>query len=298
MEKRMIAGLGELLWDCFGHGRSPGGAPANVAYHAGQLGMTGRVVSRVGLDPDGDALLIELTRRGLSTQAIQRDPDHATGRVTVDTSRADKPVYTIHPDAAWDHIEWNDALSAGLDGAAAICFGTLAQRSPASRATIQRVLDTYTAALRVYDVNLRPPWYTRDVIEASLERCDVVKLNHEEAPVVAELVGLDPAGEPDACARALRQWFDLRLVCVTRGERGCLAVSAEQTAEARGVKVDVADTVGAGDAFTAALVCGLLQQWPLEDVLHFANDVGGLVAGRRGAMPELREELKGLGVRD
>ncbi len=299
MERHTIVGIGELLWDCFGDDRRPGGAPANVAFHAGQLGMTGRVVTRVGRDEAGDGLVGRLEAYGLSAQGIQRDDDHPTGWVTVDTTRSDGPAYTIHEDVAWDYLALDDSLTAAVDGAAAICFGTLAQRCPTSRATIQRVLDRVSGqragALRVYDVNLRPPWYSREVIEASLRRCDVVKLNHEEIPVVARLLGLGVT-EIDAAARALRERFGLRLVCVTRGERGSALHAADEVADAPGRPVEVADTVGAGDAFTAAMVCGLLWGWTLPDVAEFANSVGAIVAGRHGAMPDVTDEVKRLGI--
>jgi len=293
MQTHTVVGIGELLWDCFGDTRRPGGAPANVAFHAGQLGIDGVVVSRVGADPSGDALLNKLAERGLSTHAIQRDAGHPTGLVTVDMTRRDQPVYTIHEDAAWDYIEFDSKLAAVTSRASAICFGTLAQRSTKSRETIHRVLDESGDALLICDVNLRPPWYTRELIETPLHRCHVAKLNDEELPVVAGLFELGP-GDTKACARALRERFDVKVVCVTCGERGCLVVTEDDCVQVPGRRVEVEDTVGAGDAFTAALICGLLWKWPVASVAQFANEVGAMVAGRRGAMPDLRGELTRL----
>jgi len=288
-----VVGIGELLWDDFGKSKRPGGAPANVAFHVSQLGMAGVVISRVGSDPLGDTLLAEITEHGLPAHAIQRDHDHSTGLVTVNMDRADHPTYTIHEDVAWDHIEFDDHLVAVTRQASAICFGTLAQRSVTSRTTIQRVIDTNPNALMVYDVNLRPPWYGRDVLENSLRRCHVVKLNNEEAPVIADLLELG-SGDLGEVADALREEFEIQIVCITRGEQGCLVISSDDRVDVPGCRVDIVDTVGAGDAFTAAFVCGLLLNHPLAAIARFANDVGALVASRKGATPALATEYRAL----
>lgn len=289
----IVIGLGELLWDCFPDFRRPGGAPANVAYHAGQLGLTGIIASRVGDDPDGAELLAHLAARGLDTGCIQRDALHPTGTVTVDVARADQPRYTIHENVAWDHLELDSAWAGLLPRAAAVCFGTLAQRAPASRATIRRALELAAGALRIYDVNLRPPHYARDWIEDSLRRAAVVKLNDEEAPLLAALLGLGRAG-PAPLAAALRERYGVRIVCITRGAAGCLVLAADQTVDVPGRRVQVVDAVGAGDAFTAALTCGLLRGWPLRAAAELANTAGALVATRAGAMPDIRAELAAL----
>ncbi len=153
----IIIGLGELLWDCFGEERRPGGAPANVAYHAQLLGAQGVVCSRVGMDAWGVELLAFLRANGLDTAHVQRDEQHLTGRVTVHLDGSHGPSYTIHENAAWDHLAWTPEWETLAGSAAAVCFGTLAQRAPESRATVQRFLDAAPQALRVYDINLRPP---------------------------------------------------------------------------------------------------------------------------------------------
>lgn len=293
MRKRTVVGLGESLWDCFGETRRPGGAPANVAFHANQLGMRGEIITRVGCDPPGDELVRLLARHGLSTKAIQRDSDHPTCLVTIDGCGADEPVYNIPENVAWDYIKADDTLAAATHGASAVCFGTLAQRCPVSRATIQRVLDTADGAMLVFDVNLRPPWYSREVIETSLRRCDVVKLNNLEVPIVSELLELGSTGVA-GFASALREQFDVKVVCVTRGKRGCFALSREEHVNVAGRPAAIVDSVGAGDAFTAAFVCGLLWRWSLDRVARFACEVGALVAARQGAMPDLRDALERL----
>lgn len=289
-EPLVVVGLGELLWDCFADARRPGGAPANVAFHAGQLGAQGIVVSRVGRDPLGDELVAFLASQGLDTAWVQRDAVHPTGTVTVDTSQADHPDYVIHENVAWDHLEADAALKDLMGRAAAVCFGTLAQRWPDSRQAIHAALDaTRPDCLVVYDVNLRQQWYERSWIEQSLSRSKIVKLNGDEAVVLADLLETG-AGDHVAFARAIQRRYGVDTVCITRAEQGCLLVAGEEVVDSPGVQVDVVDAVGAGDAFTAALIVSRLRSRPLAAQAAFANRVGALVASRPGAMPVLRLE--------
>ncbi len=290
----IVVGLGELLWDVFADSRRPGGAPANVAFQAGQLGCQGMVGSRVGCDTLGEELLAFLASQGLSTETVQHDPEHPTGTVTVDTSRADHPDYVIHENVAWDYLALDEALRRLMGQAAAVCFGTLAQRSPQSRKTIHEAIGLVgPQCLIVYDVNLRQRWYERAWIERSLIAAHVVKLNADEVVVLAELLETGPPEDLDF-AQAVRQRYGVDVVCVTRGAEGCLLVGPDGTVERGGVAVQVADAVGAGDAFTAALIYGRLHGWRLEAQAAFANQVGALVAGRPGAMPPLRVEFAEL----
>lgn len=291
MAPQLVVGIGELLWDCFGDERRPGGAPANVAFHAGQFGLDAVICSRVGNDPLGDDLVGHLEARGLSTIAVQRDATHATGTVTVDASRPDHPAYTIHEDVAWDHIAVDNTNLALATRSSVVCFGTLGQRSATSRATIGRVLSGAGRATLVYDVNLRPPFLSRECIENSLQRCHVAKLNEDEVHRLGETLGLG-ATDMTASARTLLERYDLRAVFVTRGSQGCLAVSKSRKVEVPGCEVDVVDAVGAGDAFTAAMIAGLLKEWSLPKVARFANEIGALVATQRGAMPDMRATFK------
>jgi len=290
VKRPLVVGIGEVLWDCFPDSRRPGGAPANVAFHAGQLGLAAAVCSRVGCDVAGDELEDTLARRGLDTRMIQRDRGRATGGVTVSLSCPEHPSYEIHEDVAWDGLEFTAEWARCAAAAAAICFGTLAQRSATSRATIMSMLEAGGDALRVYDVNLRAPWYSREVIVSSLQRADVIKLNGDEVRELAEMLGL--AGTtPGAIGAALRSAYPRALVCVTRGGDGCQVFSGDESAELPGRRVEVVDAVGAGDAFTAALTYGLLAGWSAERSAAFANEVGALVATRAGAMPVLKDEL-------
>lgn len=289
----VLIGLGELLWDCFGESRRPGGAPANVAYHAGQLGARGVICSRVGADPLGDELIRYLQDRGLQTDFVQRDPQHPTGTVTVDASQPHDPRYVIHENVAWDYLEPCEEWLALAARAAAVCFGTLAQRAPATRDTVAAVLTHAAHALKVYDVNLRPPWFNPPLIQASLGRCDVVKLNAEEVTQVAEMLSF-PSSEPHAFAGTLFDRYEPRLVCITRAADGVLVIAPDEHVDLPGKSVEVADTVGAGDSFTAALIHGLLSDWPLRRTVRFANEIGALVATHSGAMPALKAEFAAL----
>ncbi len=287
----IVVGLGELLWDVFADSRRPGGAPANVAFHANQFGCRGLICSRVGRDKLGDEICDDLRKQGLKTRYIQRDAERPTGSVTVDTSDVDHPHFEIHTDVAWDFLEFDDYLSDLMSHAAAVCFGTLAQRSAQTRDTIHRCLEAVPPDCQiVYDVNLRQQWYKRDWIEASLRRAETVKLNQDEAALLLPLLELN-ATDPVEFARELRERFDIDLVCITRGDRGCLLMGGEEMVDAAGVKVDVVDAVGAGDAFTAALIVGQLKRLPLSEVARLANGTGALVAARRGAMPQLAKEF-------
>jgi fructokinase len=296
-DRPVVVGLGELLWDVFPDLRRPGGAPANVAFQAEQLGCRGIVCSRVGRDALGDELLKFLSEQGLSTASIQRDPVHPTGTVTVDTRRADHPTYVIHENVAWDHLVLDEDLERLMGRASAVCFGTLAQRSPSSRAAIQDALMKVSRqCLIVYDVNLRQQWYDREWIELSLAKAHFAKLNTDEVNVLADLLEVGTADHLPF-AEAIQVRYKVEVVCITRGAAGCVMAGPDQVVDHRGVAVKLADAVGAGDAFTAAWIYGRLHGWPLEAQAAFANEVGALVAGRPGAMPPLRDEFRALAGR-
>ncbi len=293
-ELPIVVGLGELLWDCFEDSRLPGGAPANVAFHAGQLGCRGVVCSRVGRDELGNELLEFLAGQGLDTALVQRDAVYPTSKVTVDTSQPDHPRFIIHENVAWDYLALEPALGQLLGRAAAVCFGTLAQRSPESRRTIQQAIRAVApGCLVVYDVNLRQHFYDRECVEASLRASRVAKLNAEEVIELDKLLGFDSPSQVDF-ARTVQRRFGVDAVCITRGDQGCLLVGADEVVDDPGSPVRVADAVGAGDAFTAALIVARLRAWPLQAQAAFANAVGALVASRPGAMPILREEFARL----
>jgi len=291
-----IIGLGELLWDDFPDGRRPGGAPANVAFHAAQLGHRGRIASRVGRDAAGEELLAFLRSRGLDCDLIQPDDRWPTGRVSVAVSAAGQPSFVIHTDVAWDHLQASpDWLAAAAD-ADAICFGTLAQRSADSRQAVQQMLQEAGAeTLLVFDVNLRQQWYDKATIELSLQHADVVKLNDTEAETLGRLLCSAPLATAEFAAR-LQAVYDVATVVVTRGEHGCWVRQGDCVVDVPGQPVQVVDTVGAGDAFTAAFITGCLRGWPLARTARFANQIGGLVAARPGAMPDIRADIAAIDV--
>jgi fructokinase len=240
-------------------------------------------VSRVGDDDDGRALVAALRELEVETDWVQIDPVHPTGIVAVALDSSGQPRFTIVPDVAYDFLE-SDAVTRKLAaGARAVCFGTLAQRRPESRAAIQRTLRAADRSLRVCDLNLRPPFYDREVIEASLRLATWLKLNDAELDELGHLLGLSSLDWP----RELRQRFGLELVCVTRGERGCRVQTADDEVDLPGRRVAVVDTVGAGDAFTAALVVATLEGRPLHPAADRANRLAAAVAASAGATPRL-----------
>lgn len=290
----IVIGLGELLWDLFPTGRRAGGAPANFAFHANQLGCRGLPASRVGRDALGDELVDFLRQQGISTELVQRDPECPTGTVSVKLDAAGHPSYIIHTDVAWDQLDADADLLEIAGRASAICFGTLGQRSPVARQAIRQVIAGASKdCLIVFDVNLRQQFYTREVIEDSLRLANIVKLNDDEVEVLSRLLNFDtPSGELMGFGREVIHRYGPRLVCITQGSRGATLVTASENHHVPGKRVEVVDTVGAGDSFTAALVTSLLQGRPLPECGEIANEVGALVASRPGAMPALRDEFQ------
>ena len=290
----VVIGLGELLWDDFPTGRRPGGAPANCAYQASQLGAVGVVASRVGADAAGDELVQYLASQGVDTRLIQRDPTLPTGRVSVEVSPDGQPSYIIHQQVAWETIAPDADLLQAMQSAAAICFGTLAQRGSRSRQTIRQCLrEVGPQTLVVYDVNLRQHWYERDWIEKSLERSQVLKLNDDELRVLATLLETGETEFPRFAA-VVAQRYGVRTTVLTRGALGCQVYSEGELVDVPGEPVRVVDTVGAGDAFTAGFIMGRLWGWSISRTAWFANRIGGLVASRPGAMSPIAQQAAKL----
>lgn len=284
-QRYLIVGLGELLWDLLPGGAQLGGAPANFAYATAMLGDGGLVASRIGSDGRGKQATALLQKAGLSTAHLQLDEVRPTGTVEVELGAQGKPAYTITEAVAWDFLQWTADWQQLAARADAVCFGSLAQRSPQSRHTIRQFLRaTRRDALRVFDVNLRAPFYSAEVVAESLQLAEVLKLNDEELPVLMKLCGLQGAGDED-CLRCLLQTFELQLVCMTRGDRGSLLVTQEASVAHTGFRTAVADTIGAGDGFTAALVHHYLRGASLQRISAAANRMGAWVASQVGAMP-------------
>lgn len=284
-----IVAIGEALWDLeLDHAgavleRTLGGAPLNFAYHCARLEHRSAIVTRVGADSDGDQIRWAAERAGLSATNIQVDPTRPTGTARI-PPKGTGPDFVIARDVAWDHITWDDALHELTGHCRALCFGSLAQRSPVSRATIQRAVATARGALIVFDVNLRPPDAALEIVERSLHAATWAKLNDAELAELATGLGLTASGDRDRLAE-LRRRYSLDLVALTRGARGCLVQSSAVEIDLPGIPVHVADTVGAGDAFTAGLVACTLEGRPLHEAVRFANALAAYVATQPGATP-------------
>lgn len=290
----VVVGLGEILWDVFPDGARFGGAPANFACSAAGLGGDAACVSMVGAVGDDDLgrkALEELASRGVdvSAVAIRREP---TGRVDVTVDPSGHASYVFAPHRAWDNLPWSDSLEGLAAEVSAVCYGTLGSRGATSLATIRRFLsDVPSHALRILDVNLRPPFWTVEVIRESIALANVVKCNDQELPVLAGILGL--SGGPEAILRQLVDRHALRVAALTRGANGSLLVAADgATSDLPGMPIAVVDTVGAGDAFTATAALGLLAGWPLERLHAHAERVAAFVCTRAGGTPPIPADLR------
>ena len=280
-----VVGIGEVLWDVFPGGRRLGGAPANFAFHARARGLEAVLVSGVGEDPLGAEIVREIEARALDSRWLSVQTNTPTGTVRVEVDAEGVPAYIITEDVAWDHLAWTDGLAALAGAARAVCYGTLGQRAPESRVAIRRFLAaTAPDCLRVCDINLRAPFFDEEVVRDSLGLATVLKLNGDELPILAGCLGLD--GAPLQVLSGIRAAFGLDLVALTRGSQGSLLFTAEQVSDHPGLPVAVVDTVGAGDAFTASLVAGLLRDDPLDAINGAANAAAARVCSHAGATPD------------
>ncbi|HVU26630.1 MAG TPA: carbohydrate kinase [Verrucomicrobiae bacterium] len=285
-----VIGIGEVLWDLFPSGPQLGGAPANFAYHARAFGARASVVTRVGNDRFGCAIFERFEQLGIVADTVQVDQDAPTGTATVSLSGNGIPHFAIHEQVAWDRLTVASTALNAVREADAICFGTLAQRSEFSRTSIQKLVAAAPAeTLRVFDVNLRQNYFSRGVIESSLHLANVLKLNDGELPVLANLFNL--TGSIRHQIEQLAQKFNLRLVALTRGPAGSLLFQDGQWSDCPSVPIKIVDTVGAGDAFTAAMVLGLLQKANLDEVNALADEVARYVCSCIGATPPLPKTL-------
>lgn len=285
-----VVALGEVLWDEYAGGAELGGAPANFAAHCAALGAEAQLVSRVGEDARGAEALRLLAQRGVGLVGVTRDPLHPTGRVGVEL-RGGIPRFQIHENVAWDFLEFIPPLSKLAREAEIVYFGTLAQRSRASRSVLERFLDLCPETTRVVlDLNLRAPFYDRRVVRGSLARADLLKLSDEEWPVLRAMLG-GRRREGEFLAR-LREDFNLEVVVLTRGAEGCRIVGPQGDFEVAGEAVEAMDTVGAGDAFTAAFALAWHAGRPLPECGQAANALAAFVCTRSGAVPELPERFR------
>jgi fructokinase len=289
-----IVGLGEALFDCIGDSKILGGAPLNVAIHAGAMlagaGGTSVVASRVGDDDLGQRVRRELQQRGIDASYLQRDPTRPTGDVRVYVNAHGQPEYEITANVAWDYLEFDSAWRELARKCTAVCFGTLAQRCEASRKTIRDFLATATNAIRLLDLNLRQDYYDAELIRCSLELANVLKLNEDELYTLSNIMGIPTAATLFDQLNELAEQFSLSQVALTCGAKGATLLSETELFTGRPVIANfgsAADTVGAGDASSAALIAGLLLELEPQDTVQLMNKVGAFVAGQSGATPPL-----------
>lgn len=296
---KTICGVGELLWDVLPSGERLGGAPANFTVMASRLGNRSVIASRLGADERGRRALAQLQQFPVDLSYLQTDPKQPTGTVGVEFANGE-PHYVIHQPVAWDFLEFTPQWKSLAAEADAVCFGSLAQREAASRNAIQNFVSaTRSDAARVFDVNLRKPFYSADLIAESLNLANIFKLNESEVPIVLELLG-GPAmagqEQTEAALRSAARWFmskfPMKLVAITMGGQGSLLVTHESHDRHPGISAKVADTVGAGDAFTAALLDAYLRGASLYEMNGAGNRWGAWVASKQGAMPEIDDTAR------
>ena len=291
VEKFHITGIGEILWDMFPDGAQFGGAPANFVCHAQALGATSHMVSCVGSDELGWRALGYLKEHGVDISAVAQSEERPTGTVEIELDAEGVAQYEFAANVAWDALTWSEALTHVAEKADVVCYGTLGQRSEISKGTIRRFLKRTTDdCLCVFDVNLRQHFYTEALIRDSLEYANILKLNDEELPVLSSSCGL--SGSEAAIVQQVRERYNLRLVALTRGPKGAILFTEDSLSECDGFTVEVKDTVGAGDAFTAAMTLGLLLGHELDRINEHACRVAAYVCSQDGAAPKLPDDLK------
>ncbi|MDF7798017.1 carbohydrate kinase [Pontiellaceae bacterium B1224] len=282
----MILVIGEILIDELPEGRRPGGAPFNVAQHLARLGTESFLLSRVGCDETGDHLLATMRQLGLRTGLVQRDPEHETGRVQVKVSGHGIPSYTMIDNVAYDYIDFQ-SLEMDLASCPMVCFGSLIQRTEFGFRQLQAFLSRLPPhVLRLYDMNLRPDCDQADVVFQSLEKTDVLKVNDEELEHTSRLLGSPLKG--DALVHHLMQHFNIQTVALTLGEAGSVLYVADNKYEVPATPLnpdEIADTVGAGDSFTAVLVHGIIHGIAPNELLERANRLAGRMCMVHGAVP-------------
>ncbi len=290
MNNNVVVGMGEALWDVLPEGKKIGGAPANFAYHVSQFGLPSCVVSAVGDDALGDEILENLTSKGLK-QLIEKVP-YPTGTVQVEIDQAGVPQYEIKENVAWDNIPWTTSLETLAKKTKAVCFGSLAQRNVVSRETINRFLDTMPRdedTLVVFDVNLRQGFYNKEILCKSMEHCNILKINDEELVTVSRMFGYPGIDLQDKCWILLGK-YNLKMLILTCGINGSYVFTPGNVSFLPTPRVEVADTVGAGDSFTAAFISCVLKGMPVAEAHRMAVATSAFVCTCNGAMPVLPDE--------
>ncbi len=289
--KGVVVGMGEALWDVLPEGKKIGGAPANFAYHVGQFGLPSCVISAIGEDKLGEEIVSNFNGKGLNY--ILEAVPYATGTVQVEIDAAGIPQYDIRQNVAWDNIPYTAQIEALAQRTRAVCFGSLAQRNVVSRNTINRFLDAMPDnpdRLVVFDVNLRQGFYTPEILCNSMERCNILKINDEELVTVSRMFGYPGIDLQDKCWILLGK-YNLKMLILTCGINGSYVFTPGHVSFQPTPKVEVADTVGAGDSFTAAFIASILKGKSVEEAHRMAVETSAFVCSCHGAMPVLPKEL-------
>jgi len=287
--EQLIVGLGEALWDILPEGAKLGGAPANFAYHASQFGHHAVAVSALGNDALGDQTVAEFDKMGLDY--VMPRVAYPTGTVGVELDAEGIPTYDITADVAWDNMPFTPEIEAVARNSRAVCFGSLAQRSQVSRETIHQFLDaTPDDCLKIFDINLRQNFYTKEVIQTSLRRCNILKINDEELVIIGRLFGYPGLDIENKCWLILGK-YDLDMLVLTCGTNGSYVFAPGFKSFQETPKVEVADTVGAGDSFTGSFVAAVLAGMPIPEAHRLAVTTSAFVCTQKGAMPKLPDEL-------
>ncbi len=287
MNRPSIICFGEVLWDMLPTGKVAGGAPLNVAFHATNFGLATQVISRVGEDYLGDALMDFMKEKGLSTELVQKDAYFPTGKVEVQIDARGIASYKIVKPVAWDYINPGLAIDQAIKEARLLVYGSLAARNARSRETLLHILSL--AKLRVFDVNLRLPYYSKELLEMLLTQADIVKMNEEELGLIGSWF-TQQHGEITT-AIALKNHFRLKSLIITKGEEGSFLITQNKAFFQKGIEVSVRDTIGSGDAFLAAFLYKMLKGADPKNCLEFAGKTGALVASKKGGTPDINEAM-------
>ncbi|WP_302973446.1 carbohydrate kinase family protein [Phocaeicola coprocola] len=291
MENTIVVGMGEALWDVLPEGKKIGGAPANFAYHVSQFGLNSRVVSAVGDDKLGMEILDNFREKKLN--AMVEIVPYPTGTVQVELDAEGVPCYDIKEGVAWDNIPYTPALEDLAKHTKAVCFGSLAQRSVVSRDTINRFIDAMPAedTLKIFDINLRQGFYTKEILCNSFSKCNILKINDEELVTVSRMFGYPGIDLQDKCWILLAK-YNLKMLILTCGVNGSYVFTPGSVSFVETPRVEVADTVGAGDSFTAAFVSSILSGLSIGEAHKLAVETSAYVCTQNGAMPVLPQSLK------